>query len=372
MAALLLPLPMARRVVPVTGRGPAREVSVGDLCVLDRPSLGRRRLLRLVSELALRGAAGLIISEEAVAPLPATLRSSIEERIPLLVVSSDWERARSWLLDSDPSAARMDADSVLRAVLRGASRGGPLPGQLDPSRPTQAVAIVAHPDGPASLSLGRIEEIAVEEAQFADPRAHVLCVEDLVTVLSAHYGRGHDPKGIGRALHCRLTRALPGAHVTIGEGRPYPGIPGLRRTYREAKWAATAGEMLWGGGRVVSFRELGIYGLLEPFVSDPATTDTQDVEKLLDYDRRNQTALVPTIEAYFDGGRSGDVAASLFVHRNTIAYRLRAVRRVTGLDIVQDADARLLLEVQIRLARLWGILPAGSARRTGNGRRQSR
>jgi len=177
--------------------------------VLERSSLGRRRLVRLVSELALRGAAGLILSEETVAPLPASLRSSLEERVPLLVVHSDWERARSWLLDSEPSAARMDADSVLRGVLRGTSGGGPLPGQLDPSRPIQAVVISVNLDGVAGHSLARVEEIAVEEAQFADPRAHVLCVEDLVTVLSAHYGKGHDPRGIGRSLHRRLTTALP-------------------------------------------------------------------------------------------------------------------------------------------------------------------
>ncbi|HKN52070.1 MAG TPA: helix-turn-helix domain-containing protein, partial [Amycolatopsis sp.] len=68
-------------------------------------------------------------------------------------------------------------------------------------------------------------------------------------------------------------------------------------------------------------------------------------------------------ETYFDAGRSGEAAASLFVHRNTIAYRLRVVRRVTGLDVVRDPEARLLLEVQIRLARLWGILPAAPAHR---------
>src|SRR5947209_2343707 len=74
------PPPLARRLVPVTGTSPAEDLVVGDLAVLDRKTLGRRNLVRLADELALRGAAGLIVSKQTVAPLPADLRRAIEER----------------------------------------------------------------------------------------------------------------------------------------------------------------------------------------------------------------------------------------------------------------------------------------------------
>jgi PucR C-terminal helix-turn-helix domain/GGDEF-like domain len=352
----------SRRFVPVAGAGPTKDVGVGDIAVLDRNVVGRRSLVRLADELALRGAAGLVVSEETIAPLPADLRRSIQERIPLLVVDSEWDRAKSWLLDVEPSASRMQPDAVLRSILRGHAQGGPLPGDVDLTRPIHAIVIVAYPEGPSqAVSLDKLAEISAAEAELADPRSFVLSLEGMVAVLSNQYGRGHDGESIGRAILHRATSSLLAPGLTIGLGRPYAGAPGMRRTYREAKWAASVGEMLWGGNRVVSFRDLGIYGLLEPFVTDPSSSDTQDVQKLIEYDRHNQTALLATVEAYFDAGRSGDAAATLFVHRNTIAYRLRAVRRVTGLDIVRDPDARLLLEVQIRLARLWGILPAAPA-----------
>jgi hypothetical protein len=363
---------LSRRLVPVSGTGPARDIGLGDIAVLDRGVAGRRNLVRLADELSLRGAAGLIVSEEAVAPLSTDLRRAIEEKIPLLVVGSEWEHAKSWLLDVEPSASRMNPDAVLRAILRSHAQGGPMPGDLDPSRPIHATVIVAYPDGRNPAPLEKLEEIAASEAEHADPRSFVLPIEGMVAILTNQYGRGTDGDGIARAILHRATTGLLAAGLTIGVGRPYTGAAGMRRTYREAKWAATVGEMLWGGNRVASFRELGIYGLLEPFVADPSASDTQDVERLLEYDRQNQTALLPTVEAYFDAGRSGDAAASLFVHRNTIAYRLRAVRRVTGLDIVHDPDARLLLEVQIRLARLWGILPAAPAHTAVRQRTNSR
>jgi len=352
----------SRRFVPVTGAGPTKDVGVGDIAVLDRNVVGRRSLVRLADELALRGAAGLVVSEETIAPLPADLRSAIRERIPLLVVGSEWDRAKSWLLDVEPAASRVDPEAVLRAILRGSAHGGPLPGDLDLTRPIHALVIVASPGGPTQqASLDKLEEISAAEAELADPRSFVLTLEGMVAVLSNPYGRGQDGESIGRAILHRATSSLLAPGLTVGLGRPYTGTTGMRRTYREARWAASVGEMLWGGNRVVPFRDLGIYGLLEPFVTDPGSSDTQDVQKLIEYDRQNQTALLATVEAYFDAGRSGDAAASLFVHRNTIAYRLRAVRRVTGLDIVRDPDARLLLEVEIRLARLWGILPAAPA-----------
>ena len=94
-----------------------------------------------------------------------------------MVVDADWQRARSWLLESDPATSNMQADAVLRAVLRGFARSGPLPGQLDPKRPFQAVVIMAHGNGPSTLSVAKLEEIAANEAALADPRSFVLDVD---------------------------------------------------------------------------------------------------------------------------------------------------------------------------------------------------
>ncbi|MFB8001107.1 PucR family transcriptional regulator [Nocardia sp. NPDC056000] len=62
--------------------------------------------------------------------------------------------------------------------------------------------------------------------------------------------------------------------------------------------------------------------------------------------------LLESLSAYFESGGVLDVAAArLHVHINTLRYRLRKVQEVSGLDL-QDADAILLAQLELRLLRL--------------------
>jgi DNA-binding PucR family transcriptional regulator len=60
--------------------------------------------------------------------------------------------------------------------------------------------------------------------------------------------------------------------------------------------------------------------------------------------------LLETLDAFFRGGSHLKVAASLLhVHPNTLAYRIRQIRRLTGLDLERSED-RLRAEVAVHLA----------------------
>lgn len=64
--------------------------------------------------------------------------------------------------------------------------------------------------------------------------------------------------------------------------------------------------------------------------------------------------LARTLAAYVDSGRAvDDAAAALGVHVNTVRYRLRRIRDVVGLDY-RDADAMLLVQLQLRMRALAG------------------
>ena len=62
--------------------------------------------------------------------------------------------------------------------------------------------------------------------------------------------------------------------------------------------------------------------------------------------------LVQTLEAYFAEGRSLEAAArALFVHPNTVRYRLRRIAQVVGWDPT-DAREGFVLQIALAVGRL--------------------
>jgi DNA-binding PucR family transcriptional regulator len=69
------------------------------------------------------------------------------------------------------------------------------------------------------------------------------------------------------------------------------------------------------------------------------------VEPLVAYDRERRSDLVRTLAAYFDAGANASEAADrLFLHRNSLLYRLERIRELTGLDSKRPED-RLALQL---------------------------
>jgi len=91
--------------------------------------------------------------------------------------------------------------------------------------------------------------------------------------------------------------------------------------------------------------------LLDALASDPVKLDYYRglLGPLERYDRDHHGDLVATLAAYIHhGGNSSRTADALFMHRNSLRYRLQRIRALTGLD--PDApDARLALQVAVLL-----------------------
>ncbi|WP_166351291.1 PucR family transcriptional regulator [Phytoactinopolyspora limicola] len=70
---------------------------------------------------------------------------------------------------------------------------------------------------------------------------------------------------------------------------------------------------------------------------------------LAELDRTQNTEYMATLRAYFDASCDRARAAQmLFVHRNTLRYRLQRIREICGLDLDNPVE-RLVAELQVRL-----------------------
>ncbi|MFD7896914.1 PucR family transcriptional regulator [Streptomyces sp. NPDC059568] len=76
---------------------------------------------------------------------------------------------------------------------------------------------------------------------------------------------------------------------------------------------------------------------------------TGPVAELVEYDQGNSAGLVETLAAWLDA--QGDVttaAAALFIHQNTLRYRLRRITAITGFDLA-DPEQRFAAMLQLRV-----------------------
>ena len=79
---------------------------------------------------------------------------------------------------------------------------------------------------------------------------------------------------------------------------------------------------------------------------------------LAEYDQQNRGSLVKTVEAYFNHhGNISQTAESLFVHRNTLLYRMERIQELTNLQLDQ-ANQRLALHLALKL---WQLRPESDA-----------
>lgn len=69
------------------------------------------------------------------------------------------------------------------------------------------------------------------------------------------------------------------------------------------------------------------------------------VEPLVEHDRARGSDLVKTLRTYFAAGANASEAADrLFLHRNSMAYRLERASKLTGLDL-REPKAALALQL---------------------------
>jgi DNA-binding PucR family transcriptional regulator len=86
--------------------------------------------------------------------------------------------------------------------------------------------------------------------------------------------------------------------------------------------------------------------LLEKLAYSPDLAPFRElIEPLLAHDLERRSDLVRTLRVYFASGANASEAADrLFLHRNSMLYRLARIQRLTGLDL-KDPRAGLVLQL---------------------------
>lgn len=169
--------------------------------------------------------------------------------------------------------------------------------------------------------------------------------------------RNEDDIGSARELERRLREYLEVENkesiLLSGLAGPAESLNDWPLIYQHAVQAMKLGQRL-GIKKLVEYDSLGVYQLLTQLDDNPTVHEfsSRIIGPLADYDERHRSNLVNTIAAYFEHhGNISQTAESLFIHRNTLLYRLERIRDLTLHDLDQ-ADMRLALHLALKLWQL--------------------
>ncbi len=183
-----------------------------------------------------------------------------------------------------------------------------------------------------------------------------------------------DPEELKRALERlpsileSLRAAYPALEPTGGCSRSHAGIPGLSLCRWEAQLALRAARAS-GGGSFFPFERLGILRLL--YAGDPQRETerfiAETLGELASSQLPHERELLETLDCYFRNlGNQRRMAQELYVHYNTVAYRLRSIQEITGLNLGDPAQ-RMQLELALYLRQVCaedGRIPPRQGERT--------
>lgn len=140
----------------------------------------------------------------------------------------------------------------------------------------------------------------------------------------------------------RLAAAVESGGFSVGIGGWHPDASGVASGYPEARAALDMAVRRDTAGRPIMFEDVLLEHVLR---SNPKSQRllTETLTPLVEYDERNRTNLVPTLRAYVETGFNiSKSAATLCVHPNTVVYRLKRIRELTGRDPNLSNDLLLL------------------------------
>ena len=139
-------------------------------------------------------------------------------------------------------------------------------------------------------------------------------------------------------------------NVRVAYGTIVDGIQEVSRSYKEATMALDVGRSFYAERKVLAYNELGIgrlihqlpLSLCDMFLKEVFTGDALE---LLDEET------LSTVDLFFKNNLNiSETARKLYVHRNTLVYRLEKLQKITGLD-VRVFDEALTFKIALMVSK---------------------
>ena len=144
---------------------------------------------------------------------------------------------------------------------------------------------------------------------------------------------------LARELEAACPRISDQMAVYVGISEQRQNLTQLAEAYEEARDAINVGHVYHPSGHVFIYRRL----IMERFLNDVPSDVRQRYNSMI-FNRKTarlfNDEMIRTIETFFENSLNlSETARRLYIHRNTLVYRLEKVQRAIGLDLRSFDDA---------------------------------
>ncbi len=145
--------------------------------------------------------------------------------------------------------------------------------------------------------------------------------------------------------------------VNVGIGTIVNNIKELSRSFKEAQMAIEVGKVFDTNESIMSYDNLGIARLIYNLPTTLCETFLKEVFKRGSIESLDHETLF-TIQKFFENNLNvSETSRKLFVHRNTLVYRLEKIKKLTGLDL-REFDHAIIFKIALMVKRYLSANPA--------------
>lgn len=127
--------------------------------------------------------------------------------------------------------------------------------------------------------------------------------------------------------------------VRISYGTIVEQLKDVSKSYKEARMALDVGRVFYAGQNVLAYNELGIGRLIHQLPTSLCEMFLQEVFAGKAMDQFDNETLTTVNQFFANNLNISETARHLYIHRNTLVYRLEKIQRTTGLDVRVFDDA---------------------------------
>lgn len=165
----------------------------------------------------------------------------------------------------------------------------------------------------------------------------------------------HDLEKLARSIVDTLSSEFY-THAVVGIGTVVEGIKDLAKSFKEAQVALEVGKVFDTEKTIVSYENLGIARLIYQLPTTLCETYLKEVFKKGSIESLDQETLF-TIQRFFENNLNvSETSRKLFVHRNTLVYRLEKIKKLTGLDL-REFDHAIIFKIALMVKKYLNANP---------------